>query len=179
MGGGIVALSIFDSLSDELSLVANAAAAASEPLRLTNINTNEAYDVDLFVGGQWNPNAVTICDYLLRDWRAGQTVRCDQRIYAGLYVMQHYFAKGQRLRVHSGFRTQATNQRLREAGYNPAVNSQHLLAKAIDFSIPGVDVADIAKVAYSSNQCGVGCYRRMGFVHWDFRGTHARWGDSF
>jgi uncharacterized protein YcbK (DUF882 family) len=93
--------------------------------------------------------------------------------------MQRYFGQGRRVRIHSGFRTQKTNLILREQGYNPAVNSQHLHATAVDFSIEGADVRSIAKVASVPQTGGVGCYVKMGFVHWDFRGTPVKWGDSF
>jgi uncharacterized protein YcbK (DUF882 family) len=163
----------------EIVTVAEAAAARSEPLRLVNVNTKEAYDLELFMAGQWNPNAIMVCDFLMRDWRQNKTVACDRRIYAGLYVMQHFFGKDQRIQIHSGFRTPETNLILKEQGYNPAVNSQHIHAKAVDFSLPGASVADIAKVAYASKSGGVGCYKKMGFVHWDFRGEQVKWGDSF
>lgn len=163
------------------SLVAPALAAAEQsiPLRVLNPHTNEAYDVELFVGSSWNTNALLACDWLMRDWRQNKTVTCDRRLYAALYVLQRYFAEQGRIRINSGFRTEETNTLLREMGYNTAINSQHLLAKAVDFTIPGVDMRTVAKAAWALNLGGVGFYRNENFVHMDARGSKAVWGEDF
>jgi uncharacterized protein YcbK (DUF882 family) len=177
--GTLAACAMADAFSGFDLAEAAASGAPNEPLRLTNVNTKESYDVDLFVDGQWNPQALQVCDWLMRDWRFSKVVQCDRRIYAGLYVMQRYFGQGRRVHIHSGFRTPETNVILKEAGYNPGVNSQHLKATAVDFAIEGANVKQIAQVASVPKTGGVGCYVRMGFVHWDFRGEPVKWGDSF
>jgi len=178
--GAVAALSLLASGPlAELVAPAAAAAEAAIPLRLVNVNTNEAYDVELFTGGQWNPNALVVCDYLMRDWRQKASTTCDRKIYASLYVMQRYFAPTERIRIHSGYRTDATNRLLREMGYNPAVNSQHLKAKAVDFSIAGADLRSVAKAVKALQLGGTGLYLDDGFVHLDTRGAAAQWGDSF
>ena len=163
------------------AVTAMAAEAAQDgiPLRLTNVHTAEAYDVQLFVEGGWNPNALLVCDHLMRDWRQKQSVACDRKLYASLYVIQRFFAPTERMRINSGFRTEATNELLREMGYNPAINSQHLYAKAVDFSIPGVKLREVAKTVKALKIGGTGLYLSDGFVHMDTRGTPAQWGDNF
>jgi len=160
------------------SMAAEAAQDAI-PLRLTNVNTNEAYDVQLFVNGGWNPNALLVCDHLMRDWRQAKSVVCDRKLYASLYVVQRFFAPSERVRIHSGFRTRETNDLLRSKGYSPADNSQHLYARAVDFSIPGAPLRDVAKAVKALGIGGTGLYLKDGFVHMDTRGRSAQWGDAF
>lgn len=151
-----------------------AAAEQSVPLRLYNQNTRENFDVQLFVGSQWNANALKVCDWLMRDWRQNLLVDCDRRIYAALYVIQRVFSQEGRIEIHSGYRSEATNSLLREQGYGAAPNSMHKQAKAVDFSIKGVDHRTIARAAWNLNLGGIGLYD--GWVHLDTRGRAVKWG---
>jgi uncharacterized protein YcbK (DUF882 family) len=151
-----------------------AAAEASVPLRLYNQNTKENFDVQLFEGSQWNANALKVCDWLMRDWRQNMLVDCDRRIYAALYVIQRVFSQEGRIQIHSGFRSEATNNLLRERGYGAAPNSMHKHAKAVDFSIKGVEHRTIARAAWNLNLGGIGLYD--GWVHLDTRGQAVKWG---
>lgn len=178
-GLGLGASSIFMGLPSCLAQPAIAAAQKSIPLRLFNPNTREAYDLELFIGDQWNSDAVKVCDWLMRDWRQQRAVECDRRLYAGLYVIQRYFSEQGRININSGFRTHETNESLREKGYAPAVNSLHLRAKAVDFNLPGVRMLNVAKAVWALRLGGVGYYEDMNFVHMDSRGQQARWADNF
>lgn len=158
----------------ELLRPALAAAEQSVPLRLYNQNTRENFDVQLFVGSQWNANALKVCDWLMRDWRQNLLVDCDRRIYAALYVIQRVFSQEGRIEIHSGYRSEATNSLLREMGYGAAPNSMHKQAKAVDFSIKGVNHRTIARAAWNLNLGGIGLYD--GWVHLDTRGKAVKWG---
>lgn len=179
--GAFTALAATGGVVGMLAAPAAQAAAATVPLRLSNVHTGESYDVELFVDGGWNANALIVCDHLMRDWRQKKSVNCDRKLYASLYVIQRYFAPNTRIRIHSGFRTQETNRILREQGYNPATNSQHLLAKAVDFSIQGANLRDVARAVKALGLGGTGLYLSDGFVHMDTRGPDkvVQWGDRF
>lgn len=74
----------------------------------------------------------------------------------------------------------------RHPEYNKSVggkeNSQHLFAKAADIRIEGVSPVDLAEqietfIAQGKmKQGGIGVYTSQNFVHYDIRGTRARWG---
>ena len=168
------ALSLSVGEVPEILRPALAAAEQSVPLRLYNQNTRENFDVQLFVGSEWNANALKVCDWLMRDWRQNMIVDCDRRIYAALYVIQRVFSQEGRIAIHSGYRSEATNNLLRERGYGAAVNSMHKQAKAIDFSIGGVEHRTIARAAWNLNLGGIGLYD--GWVHLDTRGRPVKWG---
>lgn len=98
------------------------------------------------------PNAVALCEQLeiLRAW-------IEQPIV-----------------IRSGYRTPAHNGRVKGAEH-----SQHLLAKAADIVVAGFHPQTLAKAIENlirdgrMKQGGLGVY--PGWVHYDIRGTRARW----
>ena len=68
--------------------------------------------------------------------------------------------------ITSGFRTDEHNKKV-----GGAKNSRHLISDAVDFSIPGVPLLDIARYAESIGIKGIIIYNRQGFIHIDNRPT--------
>lgn len=74
----------------------------------------------------------------------------------------------------SGYRTKAHNKKV-----GGAENSQHLTASAADINAKNYSPKELAKVIErlikqgKMKQGGIGVYK--GFVHYDIRGTAARW----
>ena len=153
------------------------------PLRIYNPHTNERYDVQLFVGNQWNENALLVCHHMMRDWRQGVSVQCDRKLFAALYVVQRRFGVRDPITLNSGYRTPQTNQMLRANSIartgrvtegTPAVSSQHLLGRAVDFAIPSVSPTEVSKFVQTLRLGGVGNYDT--FTHMDTRGEAVSWG---
>jgi hypothetical protein len=71
--------------------------------------------------------------------------------------------------IISGYRSPQTNSMLRARGRGVARYSQHMLGKAIDFYIPGADLADMRAVGLRLQRGGVGFYPSSGspFIHVD------------
>lgn len=71
--------------------------------------------------------------------------------------------------IVSSYRSPKTNAMLRKASSGVAENSQHINGKAIDFFIPGVDLAVLRAAAMRHQVGGVGYYPTSGspFVHLD------------
>jgi uncharacterized protein YcbK (DUF882 family) len=69
--------------------------------------------------------------------------------------------------VISGYRSPATNERLRERSSGVARHSLHLEGRAIDVRLARVDSAELASRALELELGGVGFYRRSDFVHLD------------
>jgi uncharacterized protein YcbK (DUF882 family) len=67
--------------------------------------------------------------------------------------------------VTSGYRTEATNERLRRQGIDAARNSFHLRGCAVDIQMPGVAPASMADLGSLLGLGGVGVYAN--FVHLD------------
>lgn len=164
-------------------LLGPAAADVSIPLRLKNPHTNESYDIQLFQGGQWNPAALVVCDWIMRDWRENAVVHCDRKLYAALYVLQRYFNPREPLIINSGYRTEKTNAMLRKQSLaetggratwmTPAINSLHTRARAVDFVVPGASLDKVGEAIWALNLGGLGRYPT--FNHMD-TGGRRRWG---
>jgi uncharacterized protein YcbK (DUF882 family) len=69
----------------------------------------------------------------------------------------------QPIHVNSGYRTFATNWNTEGS----ALNSRHVLGRAVDITVPGVTLARLAGMASVFGQGGVGMYLNKGFVHVD------------
>ena len=167
----------------------SAMAAPIVPLRLRNPHTDEHYEIELFSGDAFNSNALVVCNWIMRDWRQskGNQIRdIDPGIFAGLYVIQRAFKADTFININSGYRSVETNAMLRARSIarkgrataeSPAVNSQHIQAKAVDFSIPGVKPLDAAKVVLflqdRTRIGGVGSYDT--FTHMD-TASKRKWG---
>ena len=84
---------------------------------------------------------------------------------------------GQPMTIISGFRTEPYNKKC-----GGSKNSQHKEGIAADIRVKGVkpqDVADAIEGLIESGrglEGGIGIYHKQNFVHYDFRGTKARWG---
>jgi uncharacterized protein YcbK (DUF882 family) len=76
--------------------------------------------------------------------------------------------------VISAYRSPATNEMLRDKSSGVARNSQHLLGKAIDLRLTGVELARLRDAAIEMQRGGVGYYPDSGFVHID-TGRVRRW----
>jgi uncharacterized protein YcbK (DUF882 family) len=79
-----------------------------------------------------------------------------------------------RVDVVSGYRSPKFNERLRKKGHEVASDSQHLRGSALDFALPGVPAAVLARAVADVHVGGIGTYRQSGFVHVD-TGRARRW----
>lgn len=165
------------------SFVTDEAVASGVPLKLYNAHTKERYDIELFISGGWNKAALLVCDWMMRDWRKTETVQCDRKLYAAMYVLQRHFGADAPITMNSGYRSPATNTMLRNKALKktggkvtlevPAVNSLHKDGRALDFEIHGVSNKALAKKVKELELGGVGRY--SGFVHMD-TGRVRQWG---
>jgi uncharacterized protein YcbK (DUF882 family) len=103
-------------------------------------------------------------DWLMRDVQAGEVRPIDLRVYYLLAIVQAEF-RGRPIMVTSGYRTKATNDRLRRRGIEAARGSFHLLGQAADIQIDGIPAADLAALGSLLRLGGVGIYAT--YVHLD------------
>ena len=105
----------------------------------------------------------------MRDWRKEQETKMDPQLFDMLWeVHQEVKATGP-IHVVCGYRSPATNAMLRSRSKGVAQTSLHMQGKAIDFSIPSAEVADVRAAALRIQGGGVGYYPTSGipFVHMD------------
>ena len=110
--------------------------------------------------------------------KGSDVVLLDEELVVLLQCIREHFGKP--VHITSGYRTAAHN-----AAVGGSKSSQHLLGRAADFYVEGVDVATVAAYAETllPSRGGIGRYpkdaahpkRRTGWVHIDTRAGKSRW----
>jgi uncharacterized protein YcbK (DUF882 family) len=147
------------------------AAAEDRALKLYFTHTGEKATITFKRNGKFDQRGLTQINRFLRDWRRNEPARMDPRLLD--LVWEVYQKAGGRDYIHivSAYRSPATNNMLRTRSRLTGVakNSQHMLGKAMDFYIPGVQLSKLRGIAMQMQGGGVGYYPKSGspFVHLD------------
>ena len=103
----------------------------------------------------------------MRDWRNGQEHAMDPRLFDLLHAIQSRLEVKTPFQLISGYRSPQTNAMLHSDSHQVASKSQHVLGRASDIRVEGVDLANLHKAASSLKAGGVGFYPVSNFVHVD------------
>ena len=151
-------------------------------LHLHHLHTGENLDVVYRIGNAYLPDAIEKLNHFLRDHRTNDVSHYDPKEFDVLHqVMAKLGRPNGTIDIVCGYRTPFSNNflRTRSAVTGVAQHSQHMLAKAIDIRVPGVQTRTLRDVALSLKAGGVGYYPISQFVHvdvgpvrqWAFAGT--------
>ena len=144
-------------------------------LNLRNVNTSETYSYRLKASFFDNKLNYDVLDYFFRDWRENKTIQMDRGVIKNfLKICESLLGFDRELEVDitSGYRTQKTNEKLRQNSSGVAKNSMHLIGRAIDFKVRNRSIQNLESVAKKLTPGGLGVY--SGFVHID-TGPYRRW----
>ncbi len=138
-------------------------------LRLVRAYSGEVLNVVYRIGDTYIPDALYKLNDFLRDNHNEEVSEYDPRTFDVLHTMLAKLGKtDSAVNILSAYRTQETNDMLRESGTtNAALHSQHIEAKALDLRVPGVSAMMLRNAALSLSAGGVGYYPKGGFVHVD------------
>lgn len=139
-------------------------------LKLYAEHTNESIDVVYRVGDVYLPDALDKLNHFLRDHYTDDVNQYDPAEFDLLHnVLTRLNKPNGMINVLCGYRTEETNEYLRSLAKVTGVaeHSQHILAKAIDIRVPGVQTARLRDAAMSLQAGGVGYYPHAQFVHVD------------
>ncbi len=152
-------------------LAVSVASAETRTLRLFNIHTKEDLTIAYKKDGQFDPAALKRLNTYLRDWRQEKEVTMDPQLFDMLWEVHREVKASGPIHVVCGYRSPNTNEMLRNRSRSSGVakTSLHMQGKAIDFSIPSANVADVRAAALRIQGGGVGYYPTSGipFVHMD------------
>ncbi len=148
---------------------ATPAAAENRTLSFFNTHTKETLTVTYKRNGRFDRAALKKLNWFLRDWRRDEQTKMDPELFDLLWTAYRKVRGKKPIWVVSGYRSPVTNAMLRKRSRGVAKFSQHTLGKALDFYIPGVNLATLRKTALKMHQGGVGYYpgSRSPFVHLD------------
>jgi uncharacterized protein YcbK (DUF882 family) len=134
---------------------------------LHNLHTGEMLDAVYWEAGKYVPDALAEAMRVMRDWRNGQEHAMDPRLFDLLHAIQARLEVNRPFQLVSGYRSPATNAALHAESGEVAAHSQHLVGKASDIRVEGVELANLHRAALSLKAGGVGFYPVSNFVHVD------------
>lgn len=105
--------------------------------------------------------------HFLRDFRTGDTHPIDYRLLDTLCSLQKECGSSGTFEVISGYRSPATNKKLRNSSNGVAKKSLHMAGRAIDIRLSGVPTRKLRAKACSLQRGGVGYYAKSDFIHLD------------
>jgi len=136
-------------------------------LKFYHTHTGKSLQVTYYAGGQYLPDAMTELRVFLADWRDGKQRDMDPELMNILWRIQQISASKEAYEVISAYRSEETNALLHSKSKGVAKNSQHILGKAIDVRLRGLDLERLRETARDLRLGGVGYYPGSDFVHVD------------
>ena len=136
-------------------------------LAFYNTHTRERLHICYCRNGKYDIKALSKINHILRDHRSGEVKAIDPQLLDLLHALSHKTNPQHPFHVISGYRSPATNKKLRKNSSSVATRSLHTQGKAIDIRIPGFKTRQLRNVARKLKTGGVGYYPQSDFVHVD------------
>ena len=136
-------------------------------LKFYHTHTGRSVEASYYVNGSYNPHALEDLNVFLADWRDAKQIEIDPQLLDFLWQIQQKSGNVGVFEVISAYRSSQTNEMLRETSSGVAQASQHVLGKAIDVRLRGLDTAQLRDTARELQLGGVGYYAASDFVHID------------
>lgn len=156
------------ALANTNALAATVAPRSEGRLRLFNTHTGERLDV-LYrdATGAYRRDGLDAVDHILRCHHTGEVFGMDLAVIEFLNGVAGQFGPARDIHIVSGYRSSRYNELLRRRSEGVARGSLHLLGRAVDMRIPGVELDQLRRAALRLRAGGVGFYPRSDFVHLD------------
>ena len=165
---GLCAMATAAALSPSTAVAAlGRLADPGKNLSFYNLHTDEYLDICYCRNGRYDPAALQKINYILRDHRTGDVQAIDLQLLDLLHAISLKTRSLSPFHVISGYRSRATNAKLRQKRKGIASKSLHMYGKAIDIRLPGFSTRRLRNVAMAVEGGGVGYYPKAGFVHVD------------
>ncbi|MDH3639012.1 MAG: DUF882 domain-containing protein [Gammaproteobacteria bacterium] len=160
------------------TLITPKLALAARPVRelaFHNLHTAESVRVPYWVDGHYDADALAEIARVLRDHRNDESHPINRGLLDLLHQLTGKLERTSHIQVISGYRSPASNAKLRRQGRGVAKRSLHMQGKAIDLRFERVPLKHVHQAALGLRSGGVGYYAKSGFVHLDV-GRVRRWG---
>lgn len=139
----------------------------AKTLSLYNTHTGESLETAFEVDGKFVTSSLNDLDNLLRDHRQNELFVMDTNLFLQLHEIQTRLGVNNTIQIISGYRSPATNNKLRKNSNGVAKKSYHMKGRAIDIRITGVNTRLLRDTAIALKAGGVGYYSGSDFVHLD------------
>lgn len=143
-------------------------------LKLRNLHTGERADITYWEHGEYLIDGLADIFLMMRDHRENEVASLDLALIDQLHDVQGKLETNREIMLVSGYRSPKTNDDLRHIQGGVAQESLHMMGKALDFYIPGINHRHVHKATLAVSTGGVHYYRKSGFIHLD-TGRKRRW----
>lgn len=155
------------ALTPNVLFASNTPEIFEKSLSFYNIHTGEALRNTYWSEGNYISGALDEINHILRDHRTGEVTPVDANLLDLLYSLRSELDTAKPFQIISGYRSETSNEHLRQNTTGVAKKSLHTLGQAIDINLPGIDLSTLQKVAMHQKKGGVGFYPESNFVHLD------------
>jgi uncharacterized protein YcbK (DUF882 family) len=157
------------------SAFAKTSLAEKGSLSLFNTHTQERLSVTFRrTDGTYDIDALNAINWIMRCHFTNQQTVMDVKTIEYLNQVDNRLGGGNEIHIISGYRSPSYNSLLSSNGGHVAKHSLHLVGKAVDIAVPGVDLHTVQRTAVALRLGGVGYYPGGGFVHID-SGKYRTW----
>lgn len=129
--------------------------------------SDENFVGPFFERGKYVPDALTEINHLFRDRHNNDVHQIDVRLLDLLYDFKQRTGYRSSFELVCGYRSAATNRKLRKKNRNVAKESRHIVGQAVDVRFYGLGVDEAREIALAMKAGGVGYYPRQNFIHLD------------
>lgn len=163
LGSSLIAFPHFAFSSGRESL----SNARPRSISFYNLHTSERLSTTYWAEGQYIPESLDDINRIFRDHRNGDVLQIAPKLLDALCELRSMLDSKEPFELISGYRSPATNTKLRQQGHGVAENSLHTKGMAADIRMPGRSLALLRRTAISLKAGGVGYYPESQFVHVD------------
>lgn len=137
-------------------------------LRLLNTHTGERVDV-LYrdAAGTYRQDGLEAINHVLRCHYTNEMTHMDKAVIEYLNAIDKACGATNEIQIISGYRSPRYNELLRRRSEGVAKHSMHLVGRAVDVRIGGVELDRLRRAALQLRAGGIGFYPRSNFVHLD------------
>jgi uncharacterized protein YcbK (DUF882 family) len=143
------------------------AAIGPRHLSFYHTHTGEKLALDYHDGSACIPESLAEINHFLRDFRTEAVHTIDPGLLDLLHDLKQATNTSGTFEVISGYRSPATNAKLRSTSNGVAKRSLHMQGKAIDIRMTGFDTRELHRASKALARGGVGYYQKSDFVHVD------------
>jgi uncharacterized protein YcbK (DUF882 family) len=145
----------------------SAAESATRIIALHSRWSDENFVGPFFERGKYVPDALVEINHLFRDRHNNDVRQIDVRVLDLLHDFKQRTGYRSSFEIVCGYRSAATNRKLRKKNRNVAKESRHIVGQAVDVRFYGLGVDEAREIALAMKAGGVGYYPRQNFIHLD------------
>lgn len=154
--------------------LSSAAEPSSRIIALHSCWNDESFVGPFFDRGEYVSDALAEIDHLFRDRHTNDVRQIDVRLLDLLHAFKWRAGYRGSFEIVCGYRSAATNRKLRKRNRHVAKESRHVVGQAVDLRFYGLTIDEAHETALAMKAGGVGYYPRENFIHLDV-GPVRRW----